>query len=188
MANNEKPEGKTKKCSKCQENIQFGAKKCKHCGADLRNWFVRHKIISGILILIAIGIIASSMNGGDKNNRNNNNLTATTNQSNPTTENQPKEWQKVADITANSNKQSNSFHLEGGQQKIVYKTTGGQMSICTIYVMNEGTSLEEGGGFPVVMIDGSKSDETMMRKGAGDYYFDLKVANGTCIAELQELR
>lgn len=50
----------TKKCPKCHEDIQSVAKTCKHCGADLRNWFVRHKIITGLLMLFIIGVIASS--------------------------------------------------------------------------------------------------------------------------------
>ena len=50
--------GQTKKCPKCQEEISKNAKKCKHCGSDLRNWFMKHKIISFLLILfIFSGII-----------------------------------------------------------------------------------------------------------------------------------
>ena len=65
MANpNEQSQGQTKKCPKCREDVQSGAKKCKHCGADLRNWFVQHKVITGILILLAIGIVGSAMGGG----------------------------------------------------------------------------------------------------------------------------
>ncbi|MDO8886340.1 Ltp family lipoprotein [Candidatus Oleimmundimicrobium sp.] len=75
---NEQSQGQTKKCPKCQEDIQLGAKKCKHCGADLRNWFVKHKIITGILILFVIGIIGSAM-GGNKETSNNSNGTANSN-------------------------------------------------------------------------------------------------------------
>jgi len=82
---NEQSQGQTKKCPKCQETIQLGAKKCKHCGADLRNWFVKHKIITGILILFFIGIIGSAMGGGE-NNKQNNNSTAPVNESSPKVE------------------------------------------------------------------------------------------------------
>ncbi|MDD5726112.1 MAG: hypothetical protein PHC53_01720 [Patescibacteria group bacterium] len=54
----------SKKCPKCKEDIQLSANKCKHCGADLRNWFVRHKIITGILILFVIGLFGSAMDKG----------------------------------------------------------------------------------------------------------------------------
>ncbi len=52
---------KTKKCPKCKESILSGATKCKHCGGDLRNYFVRHKVITGILVLIVLGIIGSAL-------------------------------------------------------------------------------------------------------------------------------
>jgi uncharacterized membrane protein YvbJ len=52
-------EGQTKKCPKCGEEIQASAKKCKHCQSDLRNWFVRHKIMTGILALIGIVILGA---------------------------------------------------------------------------------------------------------------------------------
>lgn len=58
----------TKKCPKCKEEIRKDAKKCKHCQADLRNWFLRHKIVSVILLLIIIGIIFGS---GAKDNKEN---------------------------------------------------------------------------------------------------------------------
>lgn len=54
----------TKKCSKCGEVIQASAKKCKHCQADLRNWFARHKVLTGLIAIIVLIIIASS--GGKK--------------------------------------------------------------------------------------------------------------------------
>ena len=56
------------KCPKCKEDIQPGAKKCKHCQADLRNWFVKHKIVTGILVFFGIAIIASAFNNPDSSN------------------------------------------------------------------------------------------------------------------------
>ena len=56
--------GPTKNCPKCGEPIQASAKRCKHCQADLRNWFVRHKVMTGILVIIVLIIIASV--GGKK--------------------------------------------------------------------------------------------------------------------------
>ena len=55
-----------KKCPKCKEDIADGAVKCKHCNADLRNWFARHKFLTGFLGLIILIIIISAAGGGDK--------------------------------------------------------------------------------------------------------------------------
>jgi hypothetical protein len=55
----------TKKCPKCKEEIAKDAKKCKHCGADLRNWFIRHKVWSVILGVIVLAIIGSAIGGSN---------------------------------------------------------------------------------------------------------------------------
>ena len=98
------------------------------------------------------------------------------------------EWLKVTELTASANKQSETFTLSGGQQRVSYSVTGGDFSICSIYVMSEGQNLMEDGGFPTVMVDGAKTDETLMRKSSGNYYLDLQVANATCVVEVHELR
>lgn len=64
--------GQTKKCPKCQEEISKNAKKCKHCGSDLRNWFLRHKIISVVLIFFVLVIIGGS--SGENNKQTNTNI------------------------------------------------------------------------------------------------------------------
>ena len=44
----------TKSCPKCGEEIKASAKICKHCKADLRNWFARHKLLTVVLIFFAL--------------------------------------------------------------------------------------------------------------------------------------
>lgn len=53
----------TKTCPQCQEEIAANAKKCPKCQSDLRNWFMRHPIISTILGLILLGVIVSALGG-----------------------------------------------------------------------------------------------------------------------------
>lgn len=53
-----------KKCKDCQKEIDEKATKCPHCRSDQRNWFMKHKITSVILILILFGIFGSM--GGSK--------------------------------------------------------------------------------------------------------------------------
>lgn len=57
-----------KKCKSCQKEIDDKAKKCPHCRTDQRNFFRRHPILTGLLILVVIGIIGGS---GNKNNSSN---------------------------------------------------------------------------------------------------------------------
>ena len=46
-------------CKACGKEIAKGVKKCPNCGKDQRNWFMRHKILSFIGILVILGIIGS---------------------------------------------------------------------------------------------------------------------------------
>ena len=55
-----------KNCKECSQEISSSAKKCPNCGKDQRNWFMKHKILSFIGILVLIGIIGSVGGGGGK--------------------------------------------------------------------------------------------------------------------------
>lgn len=52
-------------CKACGKEIAKGVKKCVHCGKDQRNFFMKHKIISGILVLALLGAIVSAL-GNDE--------------------------------------------------------------------------------------------------------------------------
>lgn len=55
---------KTKKCSKCGEEILSSAKVCKHCKSDTRGWFARHPIVSSLLILFLFSSALSAISDG----------------------------------------------------------------------------------------------------------------------------
>lgn len=54
------------KCKYCKKDIEKGAKRCEHCQADLRNWFVRHKILTTLLVLFVLGVILSATGQDEK--------------------------------------------------------------------------------------------------------------------------
>jgi len=49
-----------KKCKSCQSEIDAKAKKCPHCQADQRNWFIRHPILTVLLVFFILGIIGAA--------------------------------------------------------------------------------------------------------------------------------
>ena len=53
-------------CKACGNELAKGVKKCTSCGKDQRNFFMKHKILTGILVLAIIGAIGSD--GGDNAN------------------------------------------------------------------------------------------------------------------------
>jgi len=55
-----------KKCKECKSDIPAKAKKCPNCGTNQRNWFMRHKILTTLGILIVIVIATSASNSGPK--------------------------------------------------------------------------------------------------------------------------
>lgn len=61
-------------CKTCGKEIAKGINKCPHCGADQRNFFMKHKIISVILGLLVIGIIGSAIGGSKTGNNSNTNV------------------------------------------------------------------------------------------------------------------
>lgn len=100
----------TKKCKGCQSEIDAKAKKCPQCQTDLRNWFAKHKIFSGIGIIIVIAVIASAASqSGEKTDSSssaNTDSSSSANTSAPASQEKPADSQPAApevtpvDITA----------------------------------------------------------------------------------------
>lgn len=56
------------KCKACGKEIAKGVKKCVHCGKDQRNFFMKHKILTAIVVIVILGAIAAA--GGKKDSTN----------------------------------------------------------------------------------------------------------------------
>ena len=52
-------------CKACEKEIAKGVKKCPSCGKDQRNWFMKHKILTTIGILLILSILGSLGDGND---------------------------------------------------------------------------------------------------------------------------
>lgn len=53
-------------CKACGKEIAKGVKKCPHCGKDQRNFFMKHKIITGILVIVLLAGIGGAIGGNDE--------------------------------------------------------------------------------------------------------------------------
>lgn len=140
------------------------------------------------VILIILGSVTAPLKTAGENKAPLNQAAinqASTNQI-PVQPDKPKEWQKVISIDTSNNKQSETFQLQGGQQKLIYKTTG-KYVMCIIYLLDENATLEKDGGFPVVTVTEATSSDTLMRNGAGNYYLNIKTSEN-CNVEVQELK
>ena len=164
------------------------------------------KVLATIGVVLITVIAAGSNNSSDKNNNqtassqpptapteSSSNASAPAEQTavqtpTPAAAPAPKQMQEVITLDAKADKQSDTFSLQGGKQNVDYTLTGGSMSMCMIYVVKEGESLDKDGGFPVVTVDKTGTGDTMMRKDAGSYYLDVKPVNGTCKVVVQEER
>lgn len=129
----------TKKCPKCQEVIAKGAKKCKHCGADLRNWFVRHKVVSVFLGIIALVIIASAA-GGSK-------TTTSTSSSKDSKTNTKAETAKIGQSVNDGKFEFTVTSIECGKTSVgsnpyLTKTAQGQYCLLSITVKNIGNEAQ----------------------------------------------
>lgn len=90
----------------------------------------------------------------------------------------PKQWIAVAQLSGNSNKQSDIFELKKAKTKLEYNVTAdNDMPVALIYVMDEGVDLETSGGFAAVHIDKIGTDSTFLTKSPGKYYIVVKSAN-----------
>lgn len=65
----------TKKCKHCQSEIDEKASKCPNCQSDLRSWFQKHPILTGILVIFVIGWVSSIFNSTSKPSSSNDNST-----------------------------------------------------------------------------------------------------------------
>ncbi len=141
----EKQIGQTKKCPKCQEEVLKGAKKCKHCGSDLRNWFMRHKITTIFLFFMVIGIISAGNDSKNLNSNQNSNTpqqASNNNQNNAVSNNPATKQQQIYKIGDNVSTGYFGYMLQKVEQKssvgseYINSKAGGIYEICYLSLIN----------------------------------------------------
>ena len=65
-------------CKACSKEIAKGVKKCPNCGKDQRNWFMRHKVLSFIGVIVLFIVVGSMLGGGDETAESNDSAAANT--------------------------------------------------------------------------------------------------------------
>jgi hypothetical protein len=53
----------TKTCKSCRTEIHNKAKRCPNCRSDQRSWPARHKILTGLGVVVVVVLISTTMHG-----------------------------------------------------------------------------------------------------------------------------
>lgn len=97
----------------------------------------------------------------------------------------PKTWQNVFNMSASSNKKSETFEITSTKQQILYSVTGDpSWTMCVIYIYSfPGEYPEE-----MIMVDAPGSDQSALYLSPGTYYVELDPANCTVEVTIQEFK
>jgi len=158
-------------CKSCGKEIVKGTK-CPNCGHDQRNFFMKHKIITVILVIFIIGCFSSAMRGNKETITPSIVADSATNGNKGTTVAKLKTWQKVTEFKGNSIKNTQKFTV-GNDWKIVWSTTP-----TSIGNMNFVIAVNDENGSPVSIaanIIGKGSDESYMTT-AGTFSLGINTA------------
>lgn len=171
-----------KKCKSCQTEIDSKAKKCPHCQADQRNWFVKHKILTGILAIIFITIIANM--GGNKNSTTDNNKTEQKDSS-PSTINKPFNIEVTSQIVKKVDKKYRYFFdirnkdnkpFKGEVKISLYKSDGNRLGEKTFNTTKE---IEPNLGNSVYVDINSGPTSEWGTEGISSYKYEVIINNKT---------
>lgn len=129
-------------------------------------------ILIGVLVLVGV---VSGIGGMGDNTASQNVKTRTDEVAAEPTKKEPevaKTWQKVAELSGSNSKRGDVFTLTGAKARLTYTLSGDYTPTLNVYIVDEGDSLEESGGFPEVFAAKSNGD-TLLAKKAGNYYLDV---------------
>jgi len=97
-------------------------------------------------------------------------------------------WRTVAKLKGSGDKRGQTFKLHGDEAKLNYSVKGDVSPIFAVYIMAEGTSLQDEGGLPEAMVTENEKDTTFLVKDAGRYYIEVMSANCNWTVTVREKR
>ncbi len=173
------------KCKACEKEIAKGVKKCPGCGKDQRNFFSRHKIITGILALIILSVIGSAMNKPSTTTTASPTTAATAPVTAPVVTPAPTPtvapvvtpaptWTKVASWAGSSTKNTENFTITGSEWRIVWTCTSAPSGgIFQIYTYGKGQDLIG----VAANSQGTDADTSYQHEGAGTYHLTINTTD-----------
>jgi hypothetical protein len=172
-----------KKCKSCMKEIDAKASKCPHCQADQRNWFVKHKIMTGFLVIIVFFVfIIAAGSGKNSGSTTNSNSSSGSNNNTPSVQ--------TAKVGATVNDGDLAFTVQSVDtaqtigNSFTQKTAQGQYVILTVKIQNNGkdTKTINASDFNVVDSQGRKYDYS------NDGQMAMEETDGTTSFFLQQIQ
>lgn len=99
-----------------------------------------------------------------------------------------KAWHRVTVLSGSGNKRGPLFTVGQNRTRLTYTVKANDFALVSVYVMEEGTSLAQDGGFPEVTVTDPGTDSTELAGGPGRYYLDVSAANARWTVTVEELR
>lgn len=98
------------------------------------------------------------------------------------------EWTTVMELKGSDTEEitSDIFTLSGAPARITWKVESDSMWIIAAFVEAEGHDLQSQGGFPVFMESKEKQGSKTLKRGPGNYFLHVNVANSEWSVAVQE--
>jgi hypothetical protein len=97
------------------------------------------------------------------------------------------QWVTVIELDGTTDGRSDVFELEGGRIRLIYTVSGGESARVSIYILEEGTVLEDGDS-PEITVDGPEDETVVLRKDDGRYYLEVEAIDADWSVKLEEAR
>ncbi|MBW3537216.1 MAG: hypothetical protein KY395_05510 [Actinobacteria bacterium] len=110
--------------------------------------------------------------------------TTTTTTPQETTTTEQAAWQEVTRLEGTSQKRGDVFTLPEGDARLRYES---RADVFSVYVVDEGDTVDESGAVPEVTCAEECADETRLAKSPGKYYLEVDASGGAWVVVVEVL-